>query len=267
MQGLDRYAYVNNNPLVYTDPSGHFADCGRVPDGYARQQCERASKNEQLYNAFLEENWELFDTLLGIMLTTDGTTTWDTTTWNGVTFNEAVAVRRGAMDVAFALGSVNHLSAAEAFREAFGTSASDRLEFRRVASFTYDANQDGVLETYTAGGVTRSRHLIVLANLSNWNFGTARNNVVHELGHAFNVAHGRHPQNFAGRYLGINAKLLRPFDTCQWQLRSADNASEMFADMFIAWTYNAWNTYTDENARLSSAARAAMTTKMSEWLY
>jgi len=43
VQGLDRYAYVNNNPLVYTDPSGHFADCGRVPDGYARQQCERAS--------------------------------------------------------------------------------------------------------------------------------------------------------------------------------------------------------------------------------
>jgi len=43
VQGLDRYGYVNNNPLRYTDPSGHFADCGRVPDGYARQQCERAS--------------------------------------------------------------------------------------------------------------------------------------------------------------------------------------------------------------------------------
>jgi len=25
VQGLDRYGYVNNNPLVYTDPSGHFA--------------------------------------------------------------------------------------------------------------------------------------------------------------------------------------------------------------------------------------------------
>jgi hypothetical protein len=43
VQGLDRYGYVNNNPLVYTDPSGHCVDCGRVPDGYARQQCERAS--------------------------------------------------------------------------------------------------------------------------------------------------------------------------------------------------------------------------------
>ena len=28
VQGLDRYAYVNNSPLKYTDPSGHGADCG-----------------------------------------------------------------------------------------------------------------------------------------------------------------------------------------------------------------------------------------------
>jgi len=25
VQGLDRYAYVNNNPVRYTDPSGHMA--------------------------------------------------------------------------------------------------------------------------------------------------------------------------------------------------------------------------------------------------
>ena len=31
VQGLDRYAYVNNSPLVYTDPSGHNWQCG--PDG------------------------------------------------------------------------------------------------------------------------------------------------------------------------------------------------------------------------------------------
>ncbi|MBI5352936.1 MAG: RHS repeat-associated core domain-containing protein [Chloroflexi bacterium] len=27
VQGLDRYAYVNNSPLVYTDPNGHWAHC------------------------------------------------------------------------------------------------------------------------------------------------------------------------------------------------------------------------------------------------
>ena len=31
VQGLDRYAYVRNSPLKYTDPSGHNPECG--PDG------------------------------------------------------------------------------------------------------------------------------------------------------------------------------------------------------------------------------------------
>jgi RHS repeat-associated protein len=31
VQGLDRYAYVNNSPIMYTDPSGHNWRCG--PDG------------------------------------------------------------------------------------------------------------------------------------------------------------------------------------------------------------------------------------------
>jgi RHS repeat-associated protein len=28
LQGLDRYAYTNNNPIKHTDPSGHGVDCG-----------------------------------------------------------------------------------------------------------------------------------------------------------------------------------------------------------------------------------------------
>jgi len=31
VQGYDRYAYANNNPVRYNDPSGHGAECG--PDG------------------------------------------------------------------------------------------------------------------------------------------------------------------------------------------------------------------------------------------
>jgi RHS repeat-associated protein len=33
IQGLDRYAYVNNSPINYTDPSGHGVDCGRGDPG------------------------------------------------------------------------------------------------------------------------------------------------------------------------------------------------------------------------------------------
>ena len=33
-QGLDRYAYVNNSPLNYVDPSGHFGQCHDNQSGY-----------------------------------------------------------------------------------------------------------------------------------------------------------------------------------------------------------------------------------------
>jgi RHS repeat-associated protein len=35
VQGLDRYAYVNNSPLNYVDPSGHMPTCGEEKTGYA----------------------------------------------------------------------------------------------------------------------------------------------------------------------------------------------------------------------------------------
>ena len=40
VQGLDRYAYVNNNPMRYTDPSGHSIDCG-IGESY----CETGKLN------------------------------------------------------------------------------------------------------------------------------------------------------------------------------------------------------------------------------
>jgi RHS repeat-associated protein len=36
VQGLDRYAYANNSPLVYTDPSGHESVCGSI---YSDPEC------------------------------------------------------------------------------------------------------------------------------------------------------------------------------------------------------------------------------------
>jgi RHS repeat-associated protein len=45
-QAWDRYAYANNNPLYYTDPSGHWSDRGCVRQGCAFSQLEEA-KNSQ----------------------------------------------------------------------------------------------------------------------------------------------------------------------------------------------------------------------------
>ncbi|MEK6754354.1 MAG: RHS repeat-associated core domain-containing protein [Chloroflexota bacterium] len=43
VQGLDRYAYVNNSPMNYVDPSGHTPVCGF---SYSDPECEKTSKKQ-----------------------------------------------------------------------------------------------------------------------------------------------------------------------------------------------------------------------------
>jgi hypothetical protein len=64
-QALNRYAYVYNNPLRYTDPSGHFAWLIAVPVGaligagvtYGFQVAANISQNELNVQAFTQVNW------------------------------------------------------------------------------------------------------------------------------------------------------------------------------------------------------------------
>jgi RHS repeat-associated protein len=64
-QALHRYAYVYNNPLRYTDPSGHFAWFVAVPVGaligagitYGFQVAANISQNGLNVQAFTEVNW------------------------------------------------------------------------------------------------------------------------------------------------------------------------------------------------------------------
>jgi RHS repeat-associated protein len=51
VQSLDRYEYVNNNPIMYRDPTGHYADCSKLPSD-SRSVCESANQQEhqQAYN-------------------------------------------------------------------------------------------------------------------------------------------------------------------------------------------------------------------------
>ena len=43
VQGYDRYAYVNNSPIMYADPTGHSADCSQAY-GSAQAACEQSNQ-------------------------------------------------------------------------------------------------------------------------------------------------------------------------------------------------------------------------------
>jgi len=48
IQGLDRYAYVNNSPVNFTDPSGHMVDDGCDTDGCSLTQAQADAAAAQL---------------------------------------------------------------------------------------------------------------------------------------------------------------------------------------------------------------------------
>ena len=65
VQGLDRYAYVNNSPVNYTDPTGHVCSDPEDPNGSCEGGGGTLSKNyaTNFYRAFLKDRygWDVAD--------------------------------------------------------------------------------------------------------------------------------------------------------------------------------------------------------------
>ena len=80
--------------------------------------------------------------------------------------------------------------------------------------------------------------------------------VVHELGHSFNIIMGRTPESILNQtfmlipdfprrpenasHIHINYGFYGPADQRPWQMHPTGSASEEFADMFIGWVYGKW---------------------------
>lgn len=75
-----------------------------------------------------------------------------------------------------------------------------------------------------------------------WNNNLSRmiKNVVHEVGHAFYHATGDKAlgSSFSRDALRPN----NPSNRLDWQQHPVAGGTELFADTFIAWVYDAWNT-------------------------
>ena len=242
----DRYAYSRNSPVIYTDPSGHNWRCG--PDGI---WC--SNNFEEAYGITFEGDWTIR--------------------------NKAavrVAVKAVASKSSLTLGWGNAAMA-------FSMEYYKGVTLAWVNSYEYN----GVV--YTSGAVTRGSTRIEVASLSELKgkrtaemaFTDARNNIVHELGHAFanlwNTNDPNNPYDQSGPYgneqpidsdyLNNNGFYPSPISAqLTWRQHPCNTAGaacghETFADMFLGWTFGKW---ADNNA--GEWRDNYMTTNMAEWV-
>ncbi len=274
-QSLNRYSYVINSPLNYIDPSGHNWQCG--PDGV---YCDNDPSNDSDYDDnFISMSLNQLGPLdlLVIAVTSPskildmvGAKFENLSSWTPETMT---AVAWAIATVGFNLMAVGYGDTwYEAFRNAYETSINPLV-------FLWGHGGGYILSDLclnsTIGGCTTGKSLISFMTLEGTDFQRWVNNVVHELGHVFNNVHGGNPASFAGNYAADRKNILRAQEGATiWQINPfydpnspGISNSEMFADMFVAWNFNAWNVSSDLDIQNQvNAARAALTTAMSEWV-
>ena len=246
---FDRYAYVRNSPVRYTDPSGH-----KTCDGETVDDCDDGivgydgSKEERYYAT---KNWGAFERLYD--LTIDPT----------LSPQAKLAIYAAVFAVSQKLASVSTANdtAAGIFRTIFGS-----MEF---------VVRDVALWGYTVGSQ------IQLDPTINWGNQYIVNFLVHEIGHSFaqNIRDKFYRNNptqapysqLAGAYADANAAFpIRPDGFAggqmewQWSENSGrDGHSDEFADMFLGWVFGEW---ADNQAGIDRANWMDQDNHMPLWL-
>jgi hypothetical protein len=238
VQGLDRYAFVYNNPIRYTDPSGHVA-C--LDDGY----CGNGD-----YSAYL--NWSYRTIQKDYHITFSGE-------WGR---NHKRAALMAAVRVGGKFASVRAQGeyGGQAFSAIYGAvqfTMGNCGECKGGGGANYGYNKEGGYHDIRFDSMDGD-------NLDPVNMDHMIKNVVHELGHAYYNEKGRPA---LGDAFSRDALRPNPCDRCyDLQMHppsmnegGAEITSELFADTFLAWTYDAWNLGSKETiVDAVSNARAAM---------
>lgn len=245
-QSLNRYSYALNNPIRYSDPSGHCA-----VDEEFRKQCTDAEPIALVnFTAVAGEVW---------------------------TLEEIVAVSQGAMLVANALYEASggkYGSPSETFLKVQGGTVTWHKIGKSCADMTEDDScfaqtQTGTLiwvftDIYELDDSGNKISKIPLPdNSDQW--------AVHELGHAFesrvNGALGvYHVRNQLPPEVDNRNGFAGPFPGWQQSKCSdVDCEGEIFADMYIGWTYGQWSNEASQRVFADLKANF-MTTNMSNWI-
>jgi len=158
----------------------------------------------------------------------------------------AMAVLDGVEAVANRFNQTMNSGPAESFRAIY-----DHIDLKWEGS----AGTCGNVTNVDSGGCTDGAHQIRFWSLSGHlqnDISRMIKNVVHELGHAFDWTHyDPASKTRASNHMSADFTrdtVLRPNPMAgrrDWQQSDENTSSEIFADMFIAWTFNAWNTSTD----------------------
>jgi len=239
-QAWDRFAYTLNNPLKYTDPSGH------VPCSDIYEFCGTMVFDGQITTSILRRALRRYD----VHLTTDGESQWRFANVHAVYFAITIIANK------FSEETGN--SPTQSFKDVFGS-----MEIRMCKSGCVDSGF----------GWAKGDHLILFDGF----YGSMEKNirlVTHEFGHIFDRAvcgsrgsSGACPNIFAG--LGARGDLSRSWGFCSvfssaclgrtgyedqgfaggwedWQFGAnlADgtgSSGEVWADMFLGWTFDSWD--------------------------
>jgi hypothetical protein len=237
VQAWDRYAFVSNNPVRYSDPSGHKAcenegdsDCNGGFGSYYYGMSFVDRIKSHLHIKFIGEWSERNKNLVYLAVYYTGR----------------------------ALAAVT--TASDTFGQAFNAvyNATSQAPFQ----FEWDLNCALCMGAYA---YTHGSNWIEFSGLSS-RYQNALNNIVHELGHAFDwavagaIGEGLMPRNRMGelkgfwRPVGDNPAIkddgnyygfAGPRKNTLWHQNPYGSAHEEFADTFLGWVFSAWERNAD----------------------
>jgi len=253
---LDRYAYTLNNPLRYNDPSGHYYM--EDPDGGRYTPPPSTEVLLARYGVTLADDWNTKDKLQAL---------------------------RGIQAIDSRFRSVGG-----SFREAYGTNGRPIILQMGLSTENYYVY--GICATIAAGGcsigISKDKKtggqvlLIVFMSLQGYSSDPIRdamrrrNNIVHEFGHLFNTVMDGTPYDAVSADwdtlkqkddLRSNQGFGSALNVRDWVMNSENVNYEVFADQFLGWVFNKWETGPGGNLTEDAITRSNwMNSNMSKWL-